>query len=161
MKKSMICALTLALASTVFIPTDYARANGNNGTLPHIDGNSQFPQSKWAPVRHSFDLHIPKNSKAVSELIIQVPDVIRISDKNRINVVDTQGKKIGTNISVNGKIIVLTFPNTVAPNTKLEIDINNVKRAIGGNGPVYQMSAKFVGSDAVLPVGFARFRVNG
>jgi hypothetical protein len=76
-------------------------------------------------------------------------------------VVDTQGKKISTNISVNGKIIVLTFPNPVAPNTKLEIDINNVKRPIGGNGPVYQLSAKFVGSAAVLPVGFARFRVNG
>ena len=160
MKKSMIYALTLALASTVFIPS-YAKAHGGNGTVPHIDGNSQFPQSKWAPVRHSFELHIPKNSKAVSQLIIQVPDVIRISDKNRIDVVDAQGQKIDTNISVNGKIIVLTFPNTVVPNTKLEIDINNVKRPIGGNGPVYQMSAKFVGSNAVLPVGFARFRVNG
>jgi hypothetical protein len=160
MKKSMIYALTLALASTVFIPT-YAEANGDNGMLPHIDGNSQFPQSKWIPVRHSFDLHIPKNSKPISQLIIKVPDVIRISDKNRIDVADTQGQKIDTNISVNGKIIVLTFPNTVAPNTKLEIDINNIKRPIGGNGPVYQMSVKFVGSDSVLPVGFAKYRVNG
>ncbi len=160
MKKSIIYALTLALASTLFIPTNYARANNDNATLPHIDGNSQFPQSKWAPVRHSFDLHIPKNSKAVSQLIIQVPDVIKISDKNRIDVVDTQGQKIDTSISVNGKIVVLTFPNTVAPNTKLEIDINNVKRLIRGNGPVYQMSAKFVGSDAVLPICLIRFRVN-
>ncbi|MBW4669301.1 MAG: DUF2808 domain-containing protein [Cyanomargarita calcarea GSE-NOS-MK-12-04C] len=160
MNKSMIYALTLALVSAIFIPT-YAEAHDDNATLPHIGGNSEFAQSKWAPVRHSFDLHIPKNSKAVSQLIIQVPDVIRISDKNRIDVVDTQGQKIDTNISVNGKIIVLTFLNTVAPNTKLEIDINNVKRPIGGNGSVYQMSAKFFGSDVVLPVGFARFRVNG
>ncbi len=60
MKKSLIYTAIGILAATFFIPVGYASAKNNNATLPHIDGNSQFPLTRWRNVRHTFRVHIPK-----------------------------------------------------------------------------------------------------
>lgn len=160
MKKSLIYAIVLTLSSTAIIAPSYASARTDDGRVPHIDGNSQFPPIRWGTFRHTFRLHIPKNSKAVAQLLIKVPDNVTISNSIQdIDVVDEKGQKINTNVSVNGKTILLAFTEPVAPNTKLKIDLNKIKRRNLGNGSSYRFSATEVGIDAEIPIGMAWFRL--
>ena len=160
MKKPLIYA-ALTLATAVMISPSYATARTDNGSVTHIDGNVQFPPTRWRLVRHTFRLHVPQNSKAVTQLLIKVPNTVTVSnDIKKIDVVDENEQKINTNVSVNGKVILLAFTEPVAPNTKFNIDLNNVKRRNIGNGHVYRFFAKFVGSDAEIPIGVAGFRVH-
>lgn len=159
MKKNLIYAAAFALATAVLIPADYASARTDNGSVTHIDGNVQFPPTRWSLVRHTFRLHVPQNSKAVTKLLINVPDTVtRSNDIKNIDVVDENEQKINTNVFVNGRTILIDFSEPVAPNTKFHIDLNNVKRPTLGNGLVYGFSVKVVGSDAEIPIGIARFR---
>ncbi|KAB8331370.1 DUF2808 domain-containing protein [Scytonema tolypothrichoides VB-61278] len=160
MKKLLLYLATLSLVTVVSIPAKYVSAKPNDGSVTHLDGNVQFPPTRWRLVRHTFRVHIPKNSKPVSQLSISVPPTVTWSnDLNDINVADDKSQKINTNISVNGKTILLAFPEPVPPNTKLEIDIKNVKQPTLGNGPVYRFSEKVVGSDVEIPIGVAWFRM--
>ncbi|MBW4628951.1 MAG: DUF2808 domain-containing protein [Brasilonema octagenarum HA4186-MV1] len=161
MKKIMMYAVALALVTTALIPVNYANASADDSQDPHIDGNVQFPPTRWHVVRHTFRVHIPKNSKEISQLSIQVPTNITWSnDVDDINVEDKNGQKINTNVSVNDKTILLAFTEPVAPDTQLEIDLKNVKRGTGGNSYFYRFFAKFVGSSTETPIGGANFRIS-
>ncbi|QDL12590.1 hypothetical protein DP113_33145 (plasmid) [Brasilonema octagenarum UFV-E1] len=160
MKKIMMCAVVLALATTALIPVNYANASADDSQDPHIDGNAQFPPTRWHVVRHTFRVHIPKNSKEISQLSIQVPTNITLSnDVDDINVEDKNGRKINTNVSVNDKTILLAFTEPVTPDTQLEIDLKNVKRRTGGNSYFYRLFAKFAGASTEVPIGGASFRI--
>jgi hypothetical protein len=161
MKKSLIYTAIAVLTGTFLIPIGYVSAKDNNGTVPHIDGNSQFPTNKSRLVRHTFRLHIPKNSQPVSQLSIEVPDTVTWWDNNinDIAVADENGKKINAVVSRNAKSILIAFAEPLAPNTKLEIDLNNLKQPFLGNGPVYILKAKLVGNNTEIFVGTARFRI--
>ncbi|MBD2772327.1 DUF2808 domain-containing protein [Iningainema tapete] len=159
MKKILIYT-ALVIATAILIPTNYASANLDDSTAIHIDGNVQFPPNRWRTVRHSFRVHIPKNGKAVNQLIIKVPSSVTVSNNiKNIDVEDENEQKISTNASVEGKTVRLVFPEPVAPNSILHIDLNNVQRRNFGNGHVYRFSATVVGSKAEIPVGVAWFRM--
>jgi len=159
MKISLIYAVVLTLSSTAIIAPSYASARTDDGRVPHIDGNLQFPATRWGIFRHTFRLHVPQNSKAVTQLLVKVPDNVTISKNIQdIDVVDEKGQKINTNVSVNGKTILLAFAEPVAPNTKFDIELNKIKRRNLGNGSVYSFSAREVGIDAEIPIGVAWFR---
>lgn len=159
MKSSLIYAVVLILSSTAIIAPSYGSARTDDGNVPHIDGNAQFPPTRWGTFRHTFRLHVPQNSKAVTQLIIKVPDNVTVSNNvKNIDVVDENEHTINTNISVNGKTILLIFPEPVAPNTKFDIDLNKIKRRNLGNGSVYSFSAKELGLNAEIPIGVAWFR---
>jgi hypothetical protein len=160
MKRSLIYAVVFTLSSTAIIFPSYASPRTDNGKVPHIDRNTQFPPTRWGSFRHTFQLHVPQNSKAVTQLLIKVPDNVTISnDIQDIDVVDEKGQKINTNVSVNGKTILLAFAEPVAPNTKFDIDLNKIKRQNLGNGSVYSFSVREVGIDAEIPIGVAWFRI--
>lgn len=159
MKKILIYGVIFTFA-TFIIPTKYVSASDSNGNLPHVDGNSQFPPTKWQSVRHTLQIHVPKNSKAISQLRIEVPDTIRWSkDKDDVKVMKGDNDKINTNISVNGANILLTFPELIAPNTQFEIDINKIRQPRLGNGSTYRIYAQFAGSDKETLVDTAFFRL--
>ncbi|PAX52834.1 DUF2808 domain-containing protein [Brunnivagina elsteri] len=161
MKKLLIDIINIcAITTMLIIPSGYVRANDDNGKLPHVDSNSQFPQTKWSNVRQSLQVHIPKNSQIVSQISIVIPETVSWS--NKISDVVVTGNKIekaNTNISINEKIIVISFKQALPPNSKLEIDIKNVKQPFLGNGPIYRLFTKFIGSNVEIPIGLARFRV--
>jgi hypothetical protein len=158
--KKFLKVTALVLASASAISAGYAKASDDNGALPHVDANHQFPPTSTHTVRKTFELHIPKNSKQISEIIIQVPEVVNWSYKAKdIVVIDGKGKKVKHNVAIKDRNIILSFAEHIAPNTELEIDINNVKRVRLGNGPVYRLFAKFVGSDVLMDMGVARFRL--
>ncbi len=116
----MMYAVALALATAALIPVNYANASADDSQDPHIDGNAQFPPTRWHVVRHTFRVHIPKNSKDISQLSIQVPTNVTLSnDVDDINVEDKNGQRIKTNVSVNDKTILLAFTEPVTPNTQL------------------------------------------
>ncbi|MEH2111060.1 DUF2808 domain-containing protein [Nostoc sp.] len=159
MKRSLIYAIVLTLNSTAIITPSYVNAGTDDRRVPHIDGNSQFPPTGWGIFRHTFRLHVPQNSKAVTQILVKVPDNVTISNNiHDIDVVDEKGHKINTNVSVNGKTILLAFAEPVVPNSKLKIDLNKIKRRNIGNGSVYSFSAREVGIDAEIPIGVAWFR---
>jgi len=160
MKKELFLALILAATTTTFVPTSHVNAS-ENGTLPYINANHNFPPNRWHIVRHTFEISNPKNSKQISQIIIQVPEVVNWSNNPKdVDVADGNGKKINTNVTIKDKTILLSFVESIAPNSQLEIDINKVKRVTQGNGPVYRLFAKFDSSDVALPIGVARFRFN-
>ncbi|MCW5318332.1 DUF2808 domain-containing protein [Nostoc sp. KVJ3] len=160
MKRLLIYAVILTLSSTAIIAPSYASTRTDDGRVIHIDGNAQFPPTRWGIFRHTFRLHVPKNSKAITQILIKVPNNVTVSnDVSNIDVVDENQHKVNTNISVNGQIILLAFPEAVAPNTKFEIELKKIKRQNLGNGSVYSFSAKEVGIDAEIPIGVASFRL--
>jgi Protein of unknown function (DUF2808) len=162
MKKFLISTTVVcAIFAILIIPSKPASAGDNNGTLPHVDGNYQFPQMKWSNVRHTLRVHIPKNSQSISQISIAVPKTLNWSNKLKDVVVSGNNRqKVNANISVNEKTIILAFNEPVSSNSKLEIDIKNVRQPLHGNGPVYRLFAKSVNSNIDMPIGIARFRVN-
>lgn len=151
-------ALTITIA--VFTFAEQKSANSDENTVIHLHGNVQFPPTSWQLVRHTFRLHVPKNSEALTQLLIDVPDNITVSDDVKdIKVLEENEQKINTNVSVNGKTILLTFSDPVAPNTQFNIDLNNVKQKNRGNGHIYRFRAKVVGSKTDIPIGLARFQI--
>jgi hypothetical protein len=153
---------TIAICSIFALcvaPFRYVSAN--NDSLPHLDGSYQFPQTKRGNVRHTLRVHFPKNSQPVAQISIVVPETVNWSQKiSDVIVTGNKGKKVNPNISLNGKNIILTFNQPLSPDTHLEIDIKNVKQPLRGNGAVYRLLAKSVGSNSEISVGIARFRVN-
>ncbi|OKH50290.1 hypothetical protein NIES2101_19925 [Calothrix sp. HK-06] len=155
---SAVCIITTMLV----IPSTPASASDDNGTLPHVDGNYHFPQTKWGNVRHTLRIHIPRNSQSISQISIAVPKTVSWSNKvNDIAVTQNNGQKVNANISLNEKTITLAFNEPVSPNSKLEIDIKNVRQPLRGNGSIYRLFAKSINSSIDMPIGMARFRVNG
>lgn len=156
----MIKILTYAASSMVvaaLVSAAYANPVTDNGRVPHITSSVQFPQSKWRIVRHIFRLQIPQQSNPLSQLRIDVPVGLTVS--NKISVSDQTGRKVDTNISVDGNKVVLAFPEPVPPGTELKIAMRDVKILGHTNAWLYKVYARLVGIDADLPIGFARFRV--
>lgn len=146
-----------SIAVAALVSAAYANPVTDNGRVPHIVSSVQFPQSKWRIVRHTFRLQIPQQSNPLSQLRIDVPVGLRVSSK--ISVSDQTGRKVDTNISVDGNKVLLAFPKPVPPGTELKIAIRDVKILGRTNAWLYKVYARLVGIDADLPIGFARFRV--
>lgn len=157
MKKTLIYVAAFTLTATALIPGNSATARTDKGNFPHIDSTVQFPQSKWRIVRHTIRLHIPKKSSALSQIILDVP--VGLTPSNNIRLSDSSGQEINANVSINGRKVTIVFPQPIAPETKLDIDLNNVKISGVSNPWRYRVSAKFVGFDRELPLGVAQFRV--
>lgn len=151
MKKILIYTGTVfALATTAFIFFSHASAKETN-----VENNLQYPTNSWRFVKHTFRLNIPQNNNALSQLIIETPSTVAVS--NDIDVFDANGQKINTNISVNGKDIIIDFPEKVISSTKLLVNFNQVQQPVTGPASVYHFSAKVVGSEIEIPVGTAQF----
>lgn len=153
----LLCAATFSLTTVVSVSAVYGNPVTDAGKVPHIVSSVQFPQSKWRIVRHTFRLQIPQQSNPLSQLRIDVPVGLRVSSK--ISVSDQTGRKVDTNISVDGNKVLLAFPKPVPPGTELKIAIRDVKILGTTNAWLYKVYARLVGIDADLPIGFARFRV--
>ncbi len=158
--KKLIYAAILNLAFASFSLNVYAYGNTRiqTGKVPYITGAVAFPSrvrpSIASRVRHTLRLQVPKTSSALSQLIIDVPDGLIV--KNDISVFEHSGRKINTNHSVNGSQVIVAFPETIAPGTSLDIDMNNVSVLGVSNAWLYQVSAKIVGIDVNIPLGVAQ-----
>lgn len=147
-------ALTLAIASSV--PAVYGNAPRITRKVPHIVSSVQFPQTKWRVVRHSFRLEIPQESRALSQINIEVPAGLTV--KNDISVSDQSNRKINPNISINDRKVILAFPKPIVPGTTLKISMRNVKILGRSNSWLYPISVRLLGLNADIPIGMVRIR---
>ncbi|MCC5641780.1 hypothetical protein LC607_02155 [Nostoc sp. CHAB 5824] len=157
MLKKFIFTTAVSLTLTASFSAVHASQTPANKSFPHILSTVQFPQIKWGTVRHSFKLEIPQNSSAITQINIDVPPGLSV--KNNFSISDQSGRKIQANTTVNGSKITIAFAQVVAPANILNIDMNRVIRRGTSNAWLYRVSAKFVGSDAEIPVGVAQFRI--
>lgn len=155
MKKLLTCAATFSLVILASISAGYTNAKTDNSRVANVESDFQSPTNRWRLVKHSFRLHIPRNINALSQLIINTPPTVAVS--NDIDVLAQNGQKISINIYVNSRIIIIDFPKKVISNTKLLVELNKVKQPITGPDSVYNLSAKVVDSDVEIPIGVARF----
>ncbi|MBE9224743.1 hypothetical protein IQ264_04580 [Phormidium sp. LEGE 05292] len=153
MKRTLIYTTALTLATAVLISAGYVSANMNEGGSPNV-GNGQIFSNRWRIVKQTFRLRIPQNNKFLSQLIIEVPSTVAVS--NDIDVRDETGQKININISADGKKIILDFPEKISSNTML-IELNKVRQPIQGSASIYRFSVKVVGSNTEIYIGEARF----
>lgn len=152
--RKLIYTAAICLVLAVFIPADNASA-GTESNL-HIDGATQFPQNRLRIVRHTIRFHIPQGSSPLSHLNIHVPEGLTVG--NNVIVTDNSGRKVDANISINGNKILLKFSQPVAPESKIKLDLNQVRIRGVSNSWLYRVSAKLVGLEADVPIGIARIR---
>ena len=153
----ILFTLILTLITTSFNLAAYGNLITAIDRIPRIVSPVQFPQSKWRLVRHSFQINIPQGSNALSQLSIGVPQGLTVS--NSISVFDKSGKIITNSISKDGKKVTISFTEPVAPGNRLKVVMKNVKITGRSNAWLYPVSAKLLGMNAAIPLGFARFRV--
>ncbi|MCL6750303.1 DUF2808 domain-containing protein [Nostoc sp. CCCryo 231-06] len=155
--KKFIFTTAVSLTLTASLSAAYASKIPDTKSFPHILSTVQFPQTKWGIMRHSFKLQIPQNSNPITQINIEVPPGLSV--KNDFSISDQSGRKIQANTTINGSKIAIAFAQVVAPANILNIDMKRVKRRGTSNAWLYRVSAKFVGSDAEIPVGVAQFRI--
>jgi virulence-associated protein VagC len=155
MKKIWLFIATWGLVTTAVNISNYASANAGDSNSPHIDSKFEFPNTKWMPGRQTIQVHVPQSSQALTRLWIDVPQdfefqtsKVEITDGNRI---------IFAPISRQGKWLLINFRQPLAPNTKLRIELNHVKRNFLTQLPVYYLydevvdgSTNFIG-EAYFP----------
>ncbi len=155
MKIKIISLIVFGIAFTVFAGNATAKIDNNRAN--QIEDSSQLPLNQRF-VKHTFRLHVPKNGKPLSELIIDAPATVAVSSD--INVLNDNGQKLNINISVNDRRITLNFPETVtyATTKKLLISLNKVKQPRSGSDSIYNLSVRVIGSETEIPIGHAQFQ---
>ncbi|RAM50069.1 MAG: hypothetical protein C6Y22_19670 [Hapalosiphonaceae cyanobacterium JJU2] len=154
MKRILFYAAVCSVPIAALISVGYANAKTNN-KVANIDNNLQSTPTGWRLVKQTFQLHVPKNSNALSQLIIDTPSTVAVS--NDIEVLDEQGKKFHISVSGDGRRIIINFLQPVTSNTKLFINLNKVEQPILGSASVYHLSVKVIGISKEIPVGVAQF----
>ncbi|WP_265277270.1 hypothetical protein [Nostoc sp. KVJ3] len=71
--KKLIYAVALTLTVASLSSAAYGTTTMKTSRLPNIIGAVQFPQNKAKIVRDSFQLKIPQDSRALSQMTIAVP----------------------------------------------------------------------------------------
>lgn len=156
MKRTQVYAAVCSVATAALIYAGYANAKTDNNKVANIENSLQSTPAGWQLVKQTFQLHIPKNGNALSQLIIDVPSTVAVSSD--IDILDDKGQKIKTNITVNSRRIIIDFSEPVTSSTnKLQINLNKVQQPILGFTSIYHLSAKVVGSDVEIPIGEAQF----
>ena len=78
---------------------------------------------RFSPARYSFRYHVTGHT--LSELRFTAPVGMQLS--RSIDIMDQNGQKIAATIALQGQVAIVTFARPVALNSKLSIDLNDVK----------------------------------
>lgn len=157
MSRMFIQITAIILAIATFSPAAEGNQHLKNTAYPSIVGAVQFPKGKMLSfVRHSIKIQIPESGKAISQLKINAPSVLKIG--NNITIHDQSKEKISADVSVNGSTISINFSQPPKPQSLLEIDMNQVKISGASNVFTYRVFAKFVGLEPELNLGVAEIR---
>ena len=98
MKKTIVHAAAFTLATAVFSSASYVSANPNNHGNFNFDKTAQILPARLRLVKQVFQLHIPKNQPPISQIIVEIPSTVAVS--NDIAVRDENRQKINISISV-------------------------------------------------------------
>jgi hypothetical protein len=162
-KLPLLIACGLGLAGSL-MSVSSALAKNDAGNNVHIDQNRQFPETRWASADHYIRIHVPRNSRAMIELRLQITENLKF-DIGQVEVFDLQGKTIpavitemvSTQNDAPSRSINLAFGSPVASGTQFDIRIKNVKKALISRPSTYFVSAKLAGNNQTQFIGEAYF----
>jgi hypothetical protein len=156
MLRTLISIVAVSLVATTLSLPAYGNQTTQLTALPSLDGSVQFPRGNTRVVRHTFRVQIPEGSKAISQLKVNIPSGLTV--KNDITVHEKSGKEIETNTSVNEDTVTINFPQPVAPDTMLEIDMNRVILLRASGIWSYRVYVKLVDFEPELNLGVVQIR---
>ncbi len=148
--KILLFIASLGLLTTAFNFSYYANAHGGDSKFPHVDSKFEFPNTRWATVRQTIQVHVPHRSLALAQLSIDVPENLEFQI-SKINI--TNGKQpisssiVGVASPVanrQGQRLQINFDRPIAPDTELRINFNGVQRNMLVTSPVYYLYGKTV-----------------
>ena len=162
MKKLIYSTIIAIITFSASIPAAYGNPTTVTRNSPYITGSVVFPKRSKTPsidniVRHSFRLQVPSQSSALSQVIINVPEGLKMPKSVKVS--DASNQAVNADVAMNDRLITVTFPQPVVSGTLLAISMDNVRVAGRSNGWLYPVSAKLVGLSSYIPVGFARFSI--
>lgn len=140
MSKLLISIASMGLLTTAFNLGNLA--NASDSTSPHVESKFEFPHHRWATVRQTIQVHVPRNSPALESLSIDVPENIDFQT-SKIDITDGD-RVIDAPISRQGQRIVIGFTRSISPDTQLRINFNGVKRNMRTQLSVYYIYARTV-----------------
>jgi Protein of unknown function (DUF2808) len=140
MSKLLMSIASVGLLTTAFNLGNLA--NASDSTSPHVESKFEFPHHRWATVRQTIQVHIPRNSPALESLSIDVPKNIDFQT-SKVDVTDGD-RVIDAPISRQGQRIVIEFNRSISPDTQLRINFNGVNRNMRTQLSVYYIYARTV-----------------
>ncbi len=154
----LIYTITVGLAIAVSVVSTIQVSEAlDNGKVPRIVHSNAHPNdARVQNATHHFELHV--QGSALSELLIDSPDRLRIRDSNSILVTDRSGEKVNATVSVNDGDVVINFLQPVPPETTLSISIKGVTAPGDSNTWFYPFYGKSVGMTAAIPIGLIRIQ---
>jgi hypothetical protein len=143
MKKTLIFVAILSLMA-IDSTTTYVKAIDSNS--PHVDSKFQFPNHRWGNVRHTIQVHIPRDSSFLEDLQIDIPKNLEVQI-SKIEITD-RDRPIDLRISRQGQRLNIKFDRLIVTDTQLRINFNGVQRNLGGQLSVYHLYGKTVGGSS-------------
>jgi hypothetical protein len=117
--KALLAAVLLTIVGTSLPAQASYQAK-----VPHPEGGTQTSSNgRFSPARYSFRFHVTGHT--LSELRFTAPIGMQLSQS--IDVMDQNGQKVAATIGLEGQVAVVTFAQPVALDSKLSIDLNDVK----------------------------------
>jgi Protein of unknown function (DUF2808) len=107
-----------------------------------VDSKFEFPNTRWATVRQTIQIHVPHLSLALTQLSIDVPASIEFQT-SKIEIMDGS-KIISDTVSRQDRRLQINFDRPIAPDTELRINFNGVRRNMLATSPVYYLYGKTV-----------------
>ena len=107
-----------------------------------------------------FILELSPSSQSIQDLEISLPQQLKNKNLEDIRVTDKSGEKIKTEIQKNQDRILISFTESVKPETALRIKFTDIDtQLVMGQTLLYRLSIQQEGLLQRIPVGTARFNV--
>lgn len=148
MKKLLLTSFAMTIALASYAPLIEARS-------PHSDAHQ--PSARVQGAIHHFEYLVQKN--ALSELLIQIPDQLKIS--RGIEIQDQTGKMLDAKVSIDGKQALITFDQPVPANTTISVKMKGILTPGYPRTWQYKLYGKFAGINQEIPLGLARIQTYG
>jgi virulence-associated protein VagC len=140
MSKLLISIASVGLLTTAFNLGNLAKAS--DSTSPHVESKFEFPKHRWATVRQTIQVHVPRNSPALESLRIDVPENIDFPT-SKVEITDGD-RVIDAPISRQGQRLQIGFSRSISPDTHLRINFNGVQRNMRTQLSVYYVYGRTV-----------------
>ena len=139
----------------LFSPVTAALANGKPNVFKasHIIRSAAFPDDAEA-MTATYEIEVHVQGKPVEGLSIDIPSEIKIDDG--IEVENSEGETIATEVSINDNRAQLTFSKPVVPETKLSISMKDVITPGYAEFWQFRVDAKVVGFKEEIPLGITQ-----
>jgi Protein of unknown function (DUF2808) len=144
MKKLAVLLATLCLTNVALNLGNTAIASNNEeGKASHVDSKFEFPHNRWAIVRQTIQVHVPKNAQALEKLSIDLPTNVEFL-ASQVNITDNYNRPVIAQAAIQNRRLQLDFSTPIASGTYIRINLNHVKRTMLAQSPLYFIFGKVV-----------------